>query len=149
MVTHRRSLRSSPAARTTFIWRQSLGLATCPYLIRWVLDLGFFSIRLHHWIASDDQRFPHDHPWWYTSFILKGGYTDKSPEGDRHVSAGSVVHFKAAHQHSVLVDPGGCWTLMITGPERREWGFWVKGRFRRRNKYFYEHGHHPCETHGA
>lgn len=41
---------------------------------------------------------------------------------------------------------GGCWTVLLTGPEKRVWGFWVNGKFRKRNKYFYEHGHHhPCD----
>lgn len=31
-------------------------------------------IRLHHILRSDDDRALHDHPWWYLSIILKGGY---------------------------------------------------------------------------
>jgi len=109
-----------------------------------VLDFGLFSIRLHHWIASDDQRNFHDHPWWFFTIILWGGYKDVSPFGVDKVGIGSMRFRKAEHQHTVKVNPGGCWSLLITGPEKRIWGFWVKGKFRKRNKYFFEHGHHPC-----
>lgn len=143
--TRRRSRGSSPAPRISFKWGQKLGHESCPYLVRWVADFGLFSVRVHHWLASDDQRFPHDHPWAYVSLILSGGYTDKSPSGDAVVRRGSVIARSATHQHSVIVNPGGCWTLLLAGPETREWGFWVRGRFRHRNKYFHEHGHHPCE----
>lgn len=34
---------------------------------------------------------------------------------------------------------------MLTGREVRRWGFWVKWKFKKSNKYFLEHGHHPCE----
>lgn len=113
-----------------------------PYLRRWVLDFKYFSIRLHHWYSSDDLRNPHDHAWDFITFIIKGGYTNVSPEGDEYCKAGSFHIRKAEHQHSVKVDSGGCWTLMFCGPERRRWGFWVNGKFRKRNKYFYEWGHH-------
>lgn len=126
-------------------WRERLGLPECPYLIRWVLDLGFCSIRLHHWIASDDQRHHHDHPWWFLTLVLWGSYLDRSPSGYTMMIPGRWAYRPAIHQHTALVSPGGCWTLLLCGPESREWGFWVDGKFRRRNKYFFEHGHHPCE----
>lgn len=62
-----------------------------------------------------------------------------------HLHAGSVRLRQAEHKHTVVVDPGGAWTLLVTGPEVRQWGFWVKGRFRKRNRYFYDHGHHVCD----
>lgn len=126
-------------------WGEKLGNPECPYIKRWVIDFWFFSIRLHHWLSSDDQRNFHDHPWWYLSLVLKGGYTDRNPEDSIRRTPGSINFFPATHQHTVLVDKGGCWTLLITGREKRTWGFWVGKRFRKRNKYFFEHGHHPCE----
>lgn len=64
---------------------------------------------------------------------------------DDHLSAGSLRVRQAEHRHTVIVDDGGAWTVLLTGPEKREWGFWVKGRFRKRNRYFYDHGHHVCD----
>ena len=124
---------------------EKLGNPECPYIKRWVIDFGIFSIRLHHWLSSDDQRHFHDHPWWYLTLVLKGGYTDRNPNGSKRRTIGSLDFYPATHQHTVKVDRGGCWTLLITGREKRVWGFWVKNKFRKRNKYFFEHGHHPCE----
>lgn len=129
-----------------FRWAQELGRPECPYVRRWVLDLGLFSIRLHHWMSSDDPRHLHDHPWWYVSLILRGSYVDVCEDSHVRLSAGDVIFRRAEHRHSVKVSPVGCWSLLLTGRERRTWGFWVNGKFRKRNKYFFEHGHHPCES---
>lgn len=161
--------------------KHQLGDPNCPYAERWVLYLGpLGSIRLHHWFRSDDKRAKHDHPSDFITLVLKGSYTDLCDgEGSRpiephrcglcHGSPGVICDIcgngmrnekmtpgklrrrRAEHQHTVAVDPGGCWTLLYFWPERREWGFWVprkdtgKLRFRKHNKYFYERGHHPCD----
>ncbi len=100
---------------------------------------------MHHWLASDDQRHYHDHGWDFITIVLKGGYVDRSPDGIDQLSAGDIRFRKATHQHTVQVNPGGCWSLLLCSNIKREWGFWVNGKFRKRNKYFFEHGHHPCE----
>lgn len=156
-------------------WKQQLGRPECPYMERWVLNLGLFSIRLHHWFSSDDKRAPHDHPWWFITLVLKGSYTDQEYVGDIIVDPkrdetgrllgsaapiprwrddvlhrGSIRFRSAYHRHIVDVKPPGCWTLMLTGRDWREWGFWTRRkdndvmRFRKRTKYFAEHGHHQC-----
>lgn len=126
-------------------WGRWLGRPECPYVRRWLLWLGAFSVRIHHFVASDDPRALHDHPWWYLTVILKGGYTDVTDSGGVHLRAPAVAFRHASHRHTVQIDPGGVWTLLITGPQLRYWGFWVKGRFKKANKYFAEHGTHPCQ----
>lgn len=42
---------------------------------RW-LGLNFGDVYLHHIVRSDDDPDPHDHPWSFLGFILKGGYRD-------------------------------------------------------------------------
>lgn len=130
--------------RITWMWGQRLGRPECPYLIRWVFSTPFGSIRLHHWLASDDDRYHHDHSWWFITLVLRGGYTDVFTTGQVRCEAGCVAFRPAMHRHTVRVDKGGCWTLLLTGPEKRFWGFWVKNKFKKSNKYFLEHGHHPC-----
>lgn len=127
---------------------ESLGLAECPYMRRWVLDLGLFAVRFHRWTASDDARAFHDHPWWFLTLVLWGGYTDVSPSGRDRLSVGSIRFRPASHRHTVEVDRL-TWTMLITGAPRRRWGFWVDGKLRRRDKYFAVHGHHPCAPTGA
>lgn len=68
------------ANRPGVTWGQRLGREECPYMRRWVLNLGLFAIRLHHWSGSDDERHLHDHPWPFLTIVLKGGYTDVSAQ---------------------------------------------------------------------
>jgi len=110
---------------------------------RWVLDFGVFAIRLHRWFSSDDARAFHDHPWWFLTLVLWGGYTDVSPEGRDALGVGSVRFRPAHHKHTVEISRP-TWTLLVTGPPARRWGFWIDGKLRKRDKYFATHGHHPC-----
>lgn len=125
-------------------WAEPLGKKECPYAYRWVLNLGFFSIRVHQWIRSDDKRYFHDHPWSFLTVVLRGGYTDVSPTGRDVLTAGSIRYRRAQHQHYVDVPPGGALTLLVTTAPFRNWGFWVKGRFLRPLRYFGKFGHPPC-----
>lgn len=123
--------------------REELGLPGCPYVIRWRLQVPGGSVRLHHWLGPDDDRAHHDHPWWFVTLVLRGGYTDRSPGGTERLRAGSVRYRPALYRHTVVPDPGGAWTLLVTGPRVRDWGFWP-GKFVKANKWFFRYGHHPC-----
>ncbi len=125
--------------------KEPLGVPECPYAYRWVLNLGIFSLRIHHFLRSDDKRHFHDHAWWFLTFVLKGSYTDVSPNGEDVLKAGSIRFRKANHPHYVKVADKGCWTFLITGPMTRKWGFWVNGKFKRPLKYFHKFGHPPCD----
>ncbi len=127
-----------------FTWGEKLGRPECPYMRRWALNFGFFSLRIHHWYSSDDPRYFHDHPWWFVTLVISGSYTDVSTIGNEPMTPGTIRYRPALHRHTVSVSDGGCWTFMITGPTIRKWGFWVNGKFRKANKFFFEHGHHPC-----
>lgn len=101
------------------------------YLRRWYLvpRNPVFNIYLHEFRRSDDDRALHDHPWWNFSYLLEGSYLEHS------IAAGGVNHrvyrkagdfkFRAARSaHRIeLRDHVACWTLFITGPRLREWGF--------------------------
>lgn len=125
-------------------WAERLGLPDCPYVIRWRLETTLGSVRVHHWLAPDDPRAFHDHPWWFITVIIKGGYADHTPTGVEHLRAGSIRYRSALHQHTVVPDVTGAWTVLIIGAPRRAWGFWFNGKFRKANKWFLTHGHHPC-----
>lgn len=126
-------------------FKEPLGKQECPYAYRWVLNLGFISFRIHHFIRSDDKRYFHDHGWWFLTFVIKGCYTDVSPEGSDVLKAGSIRFRKAEHKHYVKVSKKGAWTFLITGKNSRKWGFWVDNKFKRPLKYFYKFGHPPCD----
>ena len=60
-------------------WKEKLGLSECPYLHRWTLIFFGYTIRLHHWMRSDDNRYFHDHATNLTSIVLKGHYWNVTP----------------------------------------------------------------------
>ena len=136
-------------------WREGLGLPETPYARRWYIeDRTRGSLRLHHWLTSDDHRAPHDHKINFISIILWGSYEDCTPiyaaSGEQvgwrreRRGPGSIVRRRAQHRHYVRVAPGGCWSLLITGPEiAPDVGFWVTRDKRvKSNKYFFKYGHH-------
>jgi hypothetical protein len=61
------------------------------------------------------------------------------------MTVGKIAFRSALHRHYVKVNLGGCWTLLVTGGKNRRWGFWVKDKFKKANKYFLEHGIHVCD----
>lgn len=102
-----------------------------PYLLRWFVipRNPVFNIYLHRFLRSDDDRALHDHPWMSLSVLLEGQYTEHT------IAAGGVNHeqvLKAGDwrfrptgklAHRIELTDGPCWTLFITGPRYRSWGF--------------------------
>lgn len=123
---------------------EALGRPECPYMVRWTVETPWFSLRLHRWHRSDDDRGFHDHPWHFVTLVLWGRYVDISPAGQDPLGPGSVRFRRAEHRHTVTVVPPGCWTLVLTGPIFRFWGFWLGEKWVKSDKYFLTHGHHPC-----
>lgn len=121
-----------------------------PYMLRWFL---FRSQRfdklprlyLHKFLRSDDDRAPHDHPWWFVSIILKGSYTEYSWVSDddfeiRRRTAPSIAFRGLNTRHRVELDREwyddfrrdrykSVWTIILTGPDVRGWGFWCADEF--------------------
>lgn len=60
-------------------WAEKLGYEDNPYLIRWTFIFFGYSMRIHHWIKSDDNRFFHDHSADLLSIVLKGRYWNVKP----------------------------------------------------------------------
>lgn len=112
-----------------------------PYLHRWWLipRNKVFNLYLHEFLRDDDDRALHDHPWVWCSFLLRGAYVEHTiAAGGVHVrrrfEAGSLrVHGprfahrieleSIQHKSSGGMFKGPAWTLFITGPRLREWGF--------------------------
>jgi hypothetical protein len=138
---------SNPSPRINFHigWREELHCLRGVYVRRWYLETPWFSVRLHHWLHSDDSRYFHDHPFSFVTLVLWGSYIDRTPAGDEFLGLGSVRYRNAFHRHSVIIPPGGAWTALLTGPKVRRWGFWVRDKFKKSNKYFLEHGQHICD----
>lgn len=130
----RRLLQTASSREPNFI----IGGREKPYLKRWwiVPRNRFFNIYLHHFLRSDDDRALHDHPWWNVSLLLDGAYVEHT------IAAGGVKHairyaegdlkFRSAKAaHRVEITEGPSWSLFITGPTIRDWGFHCPAGWRR------------------
>lgn len=103
-----------------------------PYCIRWwvIPRNKFFNIYLHRFLRDDDDRALHDHPWDNCSIPLRSGYGEITKDGSRRRRSFRIYFRRAETAHRVVLlrnkDDGTLmesWSLFITGPVRREWGF--------------------------
>jgi hypothetical protein len=102
-----------------------------PYLRRWWLipRNRYLNVYLHEFLRSDDDRALHDHPWVNLSVLLRGVYWEWRETGipdlvvcDTYGPGDWVFRRSGRIAHRIEVDQP-CWTLFITGPRYREWGF--------------------------
>ena len=108
------------------------------YLERWILWCGFGTLRLHRFLAGDDaSRGPHDHQWWFITIPFRS-YVEFVPDEDGELDLRTVSawrpHFRSScYRH--LVEPfltgqfEPFYTIVITGPRARRWGFWQGSEF--------------------
>jgi hypothetical protein len=121
-------------------WKEPMGLSECPYLYRWTFIFFGFSLRIHHWIKSDDRRFFHDHSCNFISIILKGRYTNVTPNGKFEVKAGQIWKSDALKRHYLDIPKEGAWTLLLCGKPYHKWGFYVNDHKWRPLRYFHKFG---------
>jgi len=102
--------------------RNSYGL----YLRRWKLfpRNRVFNIYLHQILLSDE-RIYHDHRYASLSFILKGQMIESiHPDRARRVKPWRFYYRSSTMMHFLtLFGEKPVWTLFITGPEVKPWGF--------------------------
>lgn len=95
-----------------------------PYIVRYdVVVSEAVTVRLHHWVGSDDQRAPHDHPWSNVSTVVAGRLVEHGPAGAVELGPGAVVARPASAPHWVELVDEDAWTVFTTGPVVRRWGF--------------------------
>jgi len=112
-----------------------------------------FNIFVHKFRKGDPGDL-HDHPWPYFTLILKGGYYEWIPgqldeEGNWNCEVRKwrgPGHFRfcgAKSFHRIELKEGVTpWTLFIPGPQKREWGFSVKGKWIHNDIYLKEKANH-------
>ena len=108
-----------------------VGGSVNPYLLRWFVipRNPVFNIYVHLFLRSDDDRALHDHPWVNLSILLDGSYTEHTIAAGginvRTVRNAGVWKFRSSGKqaHRIELTSGPCWTLFITGPRYRHWGF--------------------------
>lgn len=95
-----------------FIWdirNRRFGFEYSPitnYMNRWIAYFGWFNLRIHRFLRGDDERAPHDHPFWFVTVPTRSYYEQVMEEDGstcvRKVQAW-LPHFrKATFRHIVL-----------------------------------------------
>lgn len=102
-----------------------IGAEGDPYLKRWwiIPRNRFFNIYLHQFLKNDDDRALHDHPWWSVSFLLKGKLKEITKKGVRRPKRFIPVIRSGEYAHRLELESKSAWTIFITGPKYRKWGF--------------------------
>lgn len=93
-----------------------------------LLKTNWLNVYLHQLDAP--QWHPvgcHDHPWWFVTVLLKGGYLEKQNHGDearlKRRYPGQILYRPASHAHDVITPFGRSWSLVVTGRKAHKWGF--------------------------
>ena len=89
-----------------------------------LLKTRWFNLYLHRVVAPNAHPECHNHPWTFVALLLKGGYREYL-SGRWHIRRpGNVLFRRAETAHIVVTNPGKpSWSLVLTGPNRRAWGF--------------------------
>lgn len=113
-------------------------LTTGIYLQRWwiIPRNPFFNIYYHNFNRSDVDLALHDHSYVNMSFLLNSEYIEHTEKGSYHRKVGDIKMRLPKTLHRIelfgyddfFVFPHvrrnkECWSLLITGPRVREWGF--------------------------
>jgi hypothetical protein len=120
-----------------------IGTPDAPYLLRWHIFKSerWPSLYVHKMLRDDEGRALHDHRSWNVSIVLAGGYWEvvpmvqelpASPTWRRWRGPGSIIFRKATAAHRLMLPRDGSrsWSLFITGPTQRVWGFHCAWGFR-------------------
>lgn len=121
------------------------------YLDRWGIGHDRIGgVLLHRMEAPDPGIDLHDHPWTFVSIVLWGGYTElraearlaqdfarlaeNSPDCRRGTEVrrrlGSARMMRLDECHTITrLHRRRCWTLVLKGPRRRSWGFYLPGGY--------------------
>jgi len=87
----------------------------------------WFALYLHQLDCLKWHPNCHDHPWSFCTLLIWPGYLEESGVGAnygiRWRKPGTVLYRPAEFSHNVVTPEGQSWSLVLTGPKKREWGF--------------------------
>lgn len=108
-----------------------------PMLTRYRLaQTPWFGVYVHQIHRADADQDCHDHPWRFVTWVIRGGYVEElrrrpaRPGGSEAVWRGrwSVHAMPLRYAHRLTDVQPNTWTLLLVGPKRQGWGFWVDGQ---------------------
>ena len=94
-----------------------------------IFETPWLSLFLHKIYQSDMDCSPHNHPWSFINFVLRGSYLEEvwDAKEDRWFFSHRVLNFgiRRRHQfHRNTVIEGPVVSLFLTGPRsKEEWGY--------------------------
>lgn len=119
-------------------WNEAMGNKDCPYLYRWTFIFFGYTLRIHHWLRSDDNRHFHDHACTLISMIIKGWYYNVVPLDPNNPDVSQCRKIKARAfrpwkstayaKHYLEIPKGGAWTILLCGRPYHKWGFYVRNK---------------------
>lgn len=98
---------------------------------RWrLLSLPWFRVYIHKICRSDEDKHLHTHPWNFSSFILKGGYSQEywdHPLDNRtsymQVNRFDVVRMNRHEGHKITLNHTPTWSLVFAYGPYGHWGY--------------------------
>lgn len=81
------------------------------------------NVYLHELYAPAWHPECHNHPWSFLTILLWNGYLERVGHKDHRRWPGMILWRPAEFSHNVITPYGKSWSLIITGPGGREWGF--------------------------
>lgn len=125
-------LASNRSARWAFMERFEIPNYDGPgnYLTRLrIVQTPWCAIYLHRFDGPDPRPTLHDHPWNFTSVVLRGGYIERrldpmTMEVNESHMVRRVNRVRARDSHSIMrLLRVPTWTLMLVGRRQRTWGY--------------------------
>lgn len=102
------------------------------YLRRLVIvKTPWAALYLHRIYSTDGDRHLHNHPFGFLSAVLGGGYVEaRLGKRDRRRRRFSIARMGRSDFHSIrLLQAVPTTTLVLCGPNSKEWGFMVDGAY--------------------
>jgi hypothetical protein len=101
-----------------------------------VVNTPWFSLMVHWINEADTGRHPHDHPWGFWSWVVRGGYWEEVWPTERHFDLGipplqfahhrwSVHRMGVESAHKIVLATDGLITVVLTGKRQRRFRFWT------------------------
>jgi hypothetical protein len=110
------------------------------YLFRLrIIQTPWFGIYLHDIFEPDADRHPHNHPWSFVSIVLRGSYVEMfhpapwvHPDCNKRLQVWkrfSMHRMGADSAHRIIEAGPRLKTLILTGPRKKNWGFFTENGF--------------------
>lgn len=89
-----------------------------------LIKSSWFNVYLHQLDAPKWHPVGcHDHPWWFVTLLIKGGYLENNKGLLSRKYPGQILYRSADYTHDVTTPYGRSWSIVLTGPKSRNWGF--------------------------